>query len=79
MFILSVVVPAATVGSVHWEVLHSTINFTTPLDQLYALGSVPELVRGWMDDGVALTTAEMMKCFTTNTGSPSKVRMYPNY
>ena len=73
MFILSIAVPAATVGSVHWEMLHSTINFTTLLDQPYALGSVPEVVRGWMDDRVALTAAEVMKCFTTNTGSSSKV------
>ena len=36
-------------------------------------GSVAEVVRGWIDDRVALTAAEVMKCFTANTGSPSKV------
>ena len=42
----------------------STISFTPPLDQQSALESVPEVVRRWMDDYVAL--AKVMKPFSAS-------------
>ena len=56
---------------VQLELVGSTISFTPPLDQQSALESVPEVVRRWMDDYVAL--AKVMRPFSAST---CEVRMY---
>ena len=43
----------------------SAISFTPPLDQQSALESVPEVVKRWLDDYVAM--AKVMRPFSAST------------
>ena len=49
----------------------SAISFTPPLDQHSALESVPEVVKRWLDDYVAM--AKVMRPFSAST---CEVRTY---
>ena len=44
----------------------SAISFTPPLDQQSALESVPEVVKRWLDDYVAIM-AKVMRTFSAST------------